>query len=281
MSTGRIRRLKGLGGYGARSRRGRRDPILAEAGIEPLPSAAERPVIGVTTTAAGHVGTRQAGGPSDTAPTRLAEAIHDLGGVPVMLPPVASVAAVRRHVDLVDGLVLSGGPDIHPNLTGGRAAPGRRYDPRKDRYEWLLLDRALEARRPFLGAGRGLQLMNLFFGGTLGDLDAVRPVERLRVAVAPETRVGCAIGRAKVDMLHAGHRRVETLADGLAPGAHAADGTVWAVEVIDLPFAVAVGFDAEHLLEDGEVGRLLLAALIEAAAEASALAASGGTADAT
>lgn len=105
--------------------------------------------------------------------TAFAESVHAAGGIPVDLPFVSSAAGV---VERLDGLVVTGGQDVHPARWGGSARVDESADPRwaydvhdaeRDSYEAALIEAALEARVPVLGVCRGHQLLNVVLGGTL------------------------------------------------------------------------------------------------------------------
>jgi len=95
-------------------------------------------------------------------------AIFAAGAYPLFAPPLLDPAFIKRIVSEADGVLLTGGADIHPSRYGeephirlGRVSKER------DAFEWTLLDTALEMKKPVLGICRGLQLINIFFGGSL------------------------------------------------------------------------------------------------------------------
>lgn len=105
--------------------------------------------------------------------TDFAECVARAGGIPVDLPFVSSGAGV---VDRLDGLIVTGGQDVHPSRWGGKATVDPDLDPRwdhdahdvdRDAYEADLIEAALVAGIPVLGVCRGHQLLNVVLGGTL------------------------------------------------------------------------------------------------------------------
>lgn len=175
--------------------------------------------------------------------------------------PHDDIAAV---IGRLDGLIISGGADVDPAAYGGdRNDPAiRDIDPVRDRNELIALNAALDAGLPVLAICRGLQLVNVAFGGTLyADLtrDLKGPVSHeLReealawplhtVDVAADSRLsrwlGGTSGTMGVNSEH--HQGIRQLADRLLPVAVAEDGLVEAVEARDHPL-VAVQWHPEIL----------------------------------
>jgi putative glutamine amidotransferase len=74
----------------------------------------------------------------------------------------------REYMDQIEGLVLSGGQDIHPKLYGEDNTHSHIYgDTLRDAYELQVLQDVLDRNKKVLGICRGHQLLNVFFGGTL------------------------------------------------------------------------------------------------------------------
>jgi putative glutamine amidotransferase len=240
-----------------------------------------RPLIGVTTSEMrrGDLSTlRRHGEPPQPemalGMTYLA-AIERSGGLPVVLPPLPA-EAVAPLLDRLDGVCLSGGPDLDPDAYGARERHGELgpTEPHLDQFE-LELARAADARGlPLLGVCRGAQALNVARGGTLHQhIDGHRQVELATVPTHAVTLAlhsqaariaGCT--RFEVNSFH--HQAVDRLGDGLRIAGCAQDGTVEAIEDPSRPFVVGVQWHAETLV-DRPVHLNLFMALVRAAAGSS------------
>jgi putative glutamine amidotransferase len=228
------------------------------------------PVIGMTTyreDAAWGVWRQRA----DVLPSAYAAAVEATGGVPLLLPPVGQVGAADAVVARLDGLVVSGGADVEPGRYGAQPHP-RTADWRTDRDHWesALLDAAEAAGLPVLGVCRGMQLMAVHGGGRLDqhtpdlvDHDRHSPggdeFGEIEVSTSSGSRVSALVGdHLTVNCHH--HQSVRTH-PGFLPAAHAADGTLEAMEAPGDRFCVAVQWHPETAADVG-----LLAGLVRAAA---------------
>jgi putative glutamine amidotransferase len=155
------------------------------------------------------------------------------GGLPIHLPLDADPLA---YVELIDGLVLTGGADIDP-VSYDTANTDSNIEPIRDTYEFALLDAVLEADLPVLGICRGLQLLNVHLDGSLHqhvpdhERFDVDPAARTHnISIEPASRLSLMFGSSlEVNSLH--HQTIDTLGDGLSVVARAADGTVEAIEM--------------------------------------------------
>lgn len=79
-----------------------------------------------------------------------------------------------------DGLILPGGGDIDPRLFGQLAKGTRFFDPELDRIQLAVLNAFVSEKKPVLGICKGMQLINIFFGGDM--------VQHLKESAAHEYR---------------------------------------------------------------------------------------------
>jgi putative glutamine amidotransferase len=100
---------------------------------------------------------------------RYARAIQQAGAIPLVLPIASATATLRRIIESLDGVVVSGGNfDIHPKYYGERASE-RLGNIREERteFELGLISLALKRDMPLLGVCGGAQAINVALGGSL------------------------------------------------------------------------------------------------------------------
>jgi putative glutamine amidotransferase len=105
-------------------------------------------------------------------------AVVQAGGDPVLLPAVAEgdEGAPERYAQLLDAFVISGGADVAPSAYGGQDPEGD-HDPVRDAFEIALVRAARVRGKPILGICRGMELLNVAFGGSLAEVrHATEPV---------------------------------------------------------------------------------------------------------
>jgi putative glutamine amidotransferase len=236
-----------------------------------------KPLIGVTTSELrpSGAGTLRRHGEPPHAEMALGmtylRAIEAVGGMPVVLPPLGDAAT---YLDRLDGICLSGGPDLDPDAYG---APDRHpelgpTEPDLDAFE-LALAREADARgRPILAICRGAQALNVARGGTLHQhLPGHRQTEPATatthsVHLDAGTRLAELVGTdlLRVNSFH--HQAVERLGRGLRAVGHAPDGIIEAIEAPGERFVVGVQWHVEGLVAQPR-HRALFEALVAASAE--------------
>lgn len=107
-------------------------------------------------------------------PIRYMNAVALAGGAPLALPIIMGVEVQEALLPTFDGFLLSGGQDIDPQRYSEHAASNKlsEFSPHREETEHLVLNYAKRYDVPVLGICRGMQIMNVLFGGTLyQDID--------------------------------------------------------------------------------------------------------------
>ena len=93
------------------------------------------------------------------------EMIAHAGGIPIV---VTDQQALTDYVRIADGLILSGGKDVVTERYGQACIfPAVSTDPERDNLEWALLNEFIPTKKPIFGICRGLQVLNVYLGGSL------------------------------------------------------------------------------------------------------------------
>lgn len=184
---------------------------------------------------------------ADMAPSPLKEAILAAGGIPIILPFPQDIkmadAVAKSVVNLFDGLVLPGGPDVDPTFFGEEPIPEiGRTAYQKDAFEIALIKATKAAGKPILGICRGLQVYNVACGGTVyQDLQSQYDSLNVRhaqaapgnfpthhVEISKDNKLNDLLGDTSyVNSRH--HQAIRNVASELQVAAKAADGVVEAL----------------------------------------------------
>ena len=181
---------------------------------------------------------------------RYCEAITEAGSIPILIPPVGNAL---RYGDRIDGLLISGGNDLDPFYYSEEVSPGVKLVPRKrSDFEFALLDEVLRLRKPVLGICYGMQLISVYFGGTLyQDLALQGSVEishenGYHLIMISENRF-FEEGTFSVNSSH--HQAIKQLGKGLSACAHSPDRLIEAFYKEDYPFLVGTQWHPERMHE--------------------------------
>jgi putative glutamine amidotransferase len=229
-----------------------------------------RPVIGITAYAQqARFGAWDV--PSALVPLSYVQAVEEAGGRALVVPP--SEDGIEETMAVLDGLILSGGADLDPELYGEEAHEATfGVDPARDQAELLLLKAALDRDMPVLAICRGSQVLNVALGGDLeqhipdqlgheGHKETPGAFSEHAVELDPDTHLAEVLGdRIEIKSHH--HQGFRRLGKGLREAAHADDGTLEAVEDPSRRFALGVLWHPEA----GEDRRLFEALVEEARA---------------
>jgi putative glutamine amidotransferase len=231
-----------------------------------------RPLIGVTTSEV------RAGGRKDQIPESepsvremalgltYLRALEAAGALPMVIPPLPE-EAIAPLLDRLDGICLSGGPDLDPATYGADPNPHLGpTEPDLDRFELEVARRADARELPILAICRGTQALNVARGGSLlqhlpdvsleiAHRQSTPGTETSHaVDIEPGSRLAAALGDEEVevpDILDVNsfhHQGIERLGKELKVTARAPDGTAEAIEDPSRPFLIGVQWHAETLV---------------------------------
>jgi putative glutamine amidotransferase len=245
-----------------------------------------KPLIGITTSELrpGELATLRRHGESPHAEMALGityvRAVEAAGGIPVVMPPLPA-EDVPALLSRLDGLLLSGGPDLAPEAYDARPhAELGPTEPTLDAFEYAVVREALRRDLPLLGVCRGAQTLNVARGGTLhqhlpdvvgGDvahrqsIDGRRPTHD--VEIVPGSRLAVVLRTTSLAVNSFHHQAVDRLGAGLRVSARAPDGTIEAIEDPRRPLVLGVQWHAETLVSAPE-HEALFAELVDVASGA-------------
>lgn len=190
-------------------------------------------------------------------PGTYVEAVVAAGGTPILLPPLGTDESV---LDLVDGLIVVGGPDVDPARYGATAHPKTASQPLRDAHDTALTRAAMERGLPLFAICRGAQILNVALDGSLTQhLPDINPGADYQPApgvfgeaaftTAPGSLIrGLLGGTATAPCYH--HQAMDAVAETLRVTASSADGTVQALESTDGGWVLGVQFHPEQNPED-------------------------------
>ncbi len=224
------------------------------------------------------------GGPSTAKTRAYAEAVRAAGGEPVWLQPADLPDPQGLSVVLatLDGVLLSGGKDIHPRHFGEPILEEAavEIDEQRDAAELPLTRAAVAHGLPVLGICRGLQTLNVAFGGSLyQDLSVVGieiSVHQQRgrlldwqpthaVELVAGSRLAATLGGASAEVNSFHHQAIHRPAPGWWVTARASDGVIEGLEDPTSRFVVGVQWHPERMVDHDHRARRVFAAFIAAA----------------
>lgn len=207
-------------------------------------------------------------------PERYAQAIIRAGGAPLLLPLSGDPRVYETLFPLIDGFVLTGGNDIDPARYGAIRDSGKisEHSPEREELEYLILSYAHRFDVPLLGICRGMQMINVCFGGTLyRDLADQFPGIRRKgyssdcaslpkiahwqkppydmpshsVDIKLDSRLGRLLGTKTIMVNSMHHQGICDLSSLVDPVAFGPDGLVEAIEVRDSSFMMGIQWHPE------------------------------------
>lgn len=221
---------------------------MCDAGGRRLP----RPVIGITINAAGE---------DFLVRQKYVSQVHEAGGVAVLLPPVEDAALMCQQLEGVDAVIFTGGGDHNPLWMGEEpVAQLGEINQLRDRYELPLCQLAYNRQMPMLGICRGMQTMAITLGGHVKQhietgikhsqkADKSEPTHTIEIAEGSMLAGIMDTETLPVNSFH--HQAVDNTGARFRATAHAADGTIEAMESAEHHAAMAVQWHPEQMGSEG------------------------------
>ena len=205
-------------------------------------------------------------------------AIEAAGGIPFILPYTENEETLADYAAAMDGFVFTGGADIDPKYYGEeiKEACGKIF-PMRDTFEARMFEKIKDTKKPILAICRGMQVINVFLGGTLyQDINteyetnlahrqtAPRTEPWHDILVSEETKLSALIGKSRMIGNSFHHQAVKSLAKGLTCTAKAEDGIIEAYTADNYPYLAAYQWHPERLSGFDKDNHTLFTDFIEA-----------------
>lgn len=190
-------------------------------------------------------------------------AVLKAGGIPMILPLTDDDCVISQIAQTIDGLLVTGGQDVNPSLYGEEKKEycGEICESR-DVFEIKITKEITKLDKPVLGICRGLQVINVCFGGTLyQDLNKEFGCDIVHRMEGPNDRPwhsvtiseGCILNSVlgeKADVNSCHHQGIKKLGDSLKATAFSSDGLIEGIERPSSKFFIAVQWHPERLYKN-------------------------------
>lgn len=216
-----------------------------------------KPIIGISSSLNEHV---------LSVPIDYINAITKFGGVPIILPNL-QVGAIESIVELLDGLLLTGGGDIDPTLFNEEPHQNLgTITPERDEFEIDIIQKMMKLNKPIFGICRGLQILNIAIGGDMYQDIYMQSQNKLlqHTQLAPRSHTShfvhvsegsklsdiVQVEKFKVNSFH--HQAVRKIPADFKASAIASDGIIEAFESMNHKFVMGLQWHPECLLSKND-----------------------------
>lgn len=214
-----------------------------------------------------------------TVSRNYTDSIYAAGGIPVSIPIIAGETNYNEYIDMVDGVLFTGGNDIAPYFYGENPVKElHSLSSIRDEYEFSLFKGAYEKNMPIFGICRGIQLINVALEGslyqdiysqcpgTLGHSPEHTASDEFyhSVKIDPKTRLYDIFGEERIFTNSFHHQSVKALGKNLIATAYSEDGIVEAVESTEDRFLLGVQWHPECMTKRHPQFLKLFRAFVEA-----------------
>lgn len=205
-------------------------------------------------------------------PVDYSNAVERSGGLPFLIPVLkyADDKVIDEIISRVDGVIFTGGSDIDSSFYGienkEEIEDIMKLNKIRDEFEFRLLKSAIKLNKPILGICRGIQLINVYFGGTLykdinseydTDIEHLAPLDckyrkTHEIEIDKNSKLYEIYSRTKIEVNSFHHQGLKKVAKGFKVIAKATDGIVEAIEYEGNNFILGLQFHPEMMFENDE-----------------------------
>jgi len=190
----------------------------------------------------------------DFLKTEYHRSITEAGGIPCPLVNTEDNKIIDEYIDMIDGLMVTGGDDMDPEYFGQKPHKSITLtSPRRDRFELEIIRLALKKDIPIFGICRGHQVINIALGGTIFQDLSCAPFETLRhsdpkevknrfhkVKILKGTILSAIIGSSSIEVYSSHHQIIDKIGKRLIASAFSPDGVIEGLEDPEYRFLVTV-----------------------------------------